>query len=151
MTYEPNFFLMELIFTMQSNFRAARNVTVTPAEREKQYSARFKVLIVFFLCFWEICKMKGFSLSWDISLTSCDHPNSYSVLQQHFTSEEALKTFCSLHQIRIPVLYSGLLLLRLSRLIPRFNCKKKVSSKIKITININRKDTVLSKWIAWFS
>ena len=45
------FFLMELILKMESNFRAARNVTVAPAEREKRYSVRFKGLIGFFFVF----------------------------------------------------------------------------------------------------
>lgn len=130
--------------------RAARNVTVAPIEKEKQCSVRFKISITYFICVWEICKMKGFPFSWDNNLTSCDHLNSCSVLQ-YFTSEEALKPFCSLRQIKTPVLYSGLLFLRLSCLIPMLQLQKKVSSKLKMRIDINRKNTLLWKWIFWIS
>lgn len=115
---------MELILKTQSNFGAGTNVTVAPIGRENQSSVMFKVSIKYFICVWEICKMKGFPFSWDNNLTSCDHPNSCSVLQ-YFTSEEALRIFCSLCQIKTPVLYSGLLFLRLNYLIPMLQLQKR--------------------------
>lgn len=50
---------MGLILKTKSNFRAARNVTVAPIEREKQCSIRFKVSITYFV-FERSVKLKGF-------------------------------------------------------------------------------------------